>query len=301
MPPLSSASVTTAPALEARRARRDALAGVAFVAPAVLWLLLFFAAPLVVMVTISLSPSDQDGAAGGVLSLGNYRAFFAENAYVQALWNSVVTTATVTAVSLLLAYPLALTIATRLPKRLQRIALTLAILPFWTSYVVRSYAWLLALAPTGVVNRTLLALGLIQTPLRLAYNAGATDLGFVHFFIMLNTLTIYASLVQINPRYALAARDLGASAFRAFLSVTLPLSVPGIAVGAFLTVVLCIGDYVTPQILGGFRGLLLPQVIMMQIQRRLDLPMASAMSLLLTLVVALVYLALQRWLRTAKL
>jgi spermidine/putrescine transport system permease protein len=99
----------------------------------------------------------------------------------------------------------------------------------------------------------------------------------------------------------MAARDLGASAGRCFLAITLPLSIPGVAVGAFLTIVLCIGDFVTPQILGGFRGLLLPQVVMMQIQRQLNLPMASVMSLVLTLVVAVAYLLMQRWLRMARL
>jgi spermidine/putrescine transport system permease protein len=123
----------------------------------------------------------------------------------------------------------------------------------------------------------------------------------VHFFIMLNALTIYANLVQINPRYALAAQDLGASAWRSFVAVTLPLSIPGMTVGAFLTVVLCIGDFITPQILGGNKELLLPQVIMMQIQRQLDLPMASTMSLVLTLIVAIVYLALQRKMRMSRL
>jgi spermidine/putrescine transport system permease protein len=179
--------------------------------------------------------------------------------------------------------------------------LALAILPFWTSYVVRSYAWLLALSPVGIINYLLLGLGIVQHPILLAYNPQATELGFVHFFIMLNAVTIYANLVQINPHYALAARDLGASSWRCFLSVTLPLSIPGIAVGAFLTIVLCIGDFVTPQILGGFRGLLLPQVVMMQIQRQLNLPMASVMSLVLTVVVAIAYLGLQRWLRMVRL
>ena len=188
-----------------------------------------------------------------------------------------------------------------MPKRWQRLALAFAILPFWTSYVVRSYAWLLALSPVGVVNRLLLSLNVIQHPIIFAYNPQATELGFVHFFIMLNALTIYANLVQINPHYALAARDLGASSWRCFLFVTLPLSIPGITVGAFLTIVLCIGDFVTPQILGGFRELLLPQVVMMQIQRQLNLPMASVMSLVLTLVVAAAYLGLQRWLRMARL
>jgi spermidine/putrescine transport system permease protein len=187
------------------------------------------------------------------------------------------------------------------PKRWQRFALACAILPFWTSYVVRSYAWLLVLAPTGIINWVLINLHLIERPLVLAYNPNATVLGFVHFFIMLNALTIYANLVQINPRYVLAAQDLGASAWRSFLAVTLPLSVPGMAVGAFLTVVLCIGDFITPQILGGNKELLLPQVIMMQIQRQLDLPMASVMSLVLTVIVAAVYLLMQKPMRSARL
>jgi spermidine/putrescine transport system permease protein len=207
----------------------------------------------------------------------------------------------VVAVSLLLAYPFAYVLAYRVPKRWQRFALACAILPFWTSYVVRSYAWLLVLAPTGIINWLLINLGLVERPITLAYNPNATVLGFVHFFIMLNALTIYANLVQINPRYALAAQDLGASAWKSFLTVTLPLSVPGMAVGAFLTVVLCIGDFITPQILGGNKELLLPQVIMMQIQRQLDLPMASVMSLVLTVIVAVVYLLVQKPMRSARL
>jgi spermidine/putrescine transport system permease protein len=285
---------------EARSARRDRLAGAAFTLPAFAWVFIFFAAPLVLMAYFSFTPLSPTGGRGAI-GLGNYRAFFAESAYVEALWNSVVTTAIVVLVSLLLAYPFAFAIATKVPRSWQRLALAVAILPFWTSYVVRSYAWLLALSPSGVINWTLHALGVTHHPLMLAYNPGATILGFVHFFIMLNTLTIYANLVQINPRYVLAARDLGAGAWRSFLTITLPLSIPGVMVGAFLTVVLCIGDYVTPQILGGFRELLLPQVIMMQIQRQLDLPMASTMSLLMTVVVAIVYLAMQRWLRMARL
>lgn len=281
-------------------ARRTRLAGLAFSLPAVAWIVLFFAAPLVIMAAYSLMPLGSPPGLGG-LSLDNYRHFFGESAYTQAIWNSVVTTTIVVIVSLLLAYPFAYILAYKIPKRWQRLALACAILPFWTSYVVRSYAWLLVLAPTGIVNWVLVNLHIVDRPITLAYNPGATDLGFVHFFIMLNALTIYANLVQINPRYVLAAQDLGASAWRSFLAVTLPLSIPGMTVGAFLTVVLCIGDFITPQILGGNRELLLPQVIMMQIQRQLDLPMASTMSLVLTLIVAVVYLALQRKMRMSRL
>ncbi|MBO1328333.1 ABC transporter permease [Acetobacter suratthaniensis] len=272
--------------------RRESLPGLLFVSPALLWLLAFFAAPLLAMIAVSLHDS-----ATGQYGIGNFVQVFTEKAYTDALFNSLTLTAVVTLASLVLAYPLAYSIASLRSARIQRLALTFAVLPFWTSYVVRSYAWLLVLAPTGPLNAALMALGLIHTPLRLAYSTTATEIGFVHFFIMLDTLTIYASLVQINPRLALAARDLGASALRTFLSITLPLSVPGIAVGAFLTIVLCIGDYVTPQILGGMRAIVLPQTVMMQIQKHLDLPMASAMSLVLTVIMAVAYLALYRFLR----
>ena len=294
---MTGRSIATA---ESRAQVRARLSGFAFTLPAVAWILIFFAAPIVIMAVYSLMPLDSEGRLGPI-SLAGYRAFLGESAYTAALWNSIVTTLIVVVASTLLAYPFAYGIAYLVPRRWQRLALAFAILPFWTSYVVRSYAWLLALSPVGVVNRLLLWLGVLQHPILFAYNPQATQLGFVHFFIMLNALTIYANLVQINPHYALAARDLGASAWRCFMFVTLPLSIPGIAVGAFLTIVLCIGDFVTPQILGGFRGLLLPQVIMMQIQRQLNLPMASVMSLVLTLVVAVAYLGLQRWLRMARL
>jgi len=285
---------------EARAASQARLAGFGFTLPAVAWILLFFGAPLVIMAVMSLLPLTSDGSPPH-LSFKAYSDFFSQPAYVQAIWNSVTTTAIVVAVSLLLAYPFAYVLAYRVPKRWQRFALACAILPFWTSYVVRSYAWLLVLAPTGIVNWVLINLGITERPITLAYNPNATVLGFVHFFIMLNALTIYANLVQINPRYVLAAQDLGASAWRSFLAVTLPLSVPGMAVGAFLTVVLCIGDFITPQILGGNKELLLPQVIMMQIQRQLDLPMASVMSLVLTVIVAVVYLLMQKPMRSARL
>jgi spermidine/putrescine transport system permease protein len=149
----------------------------------------------------------------------------------------------------------------------------------------------------GLVGQALLALGLTDEPLGLGNTRGATVLGFVHFFVMLLTLTIYANLVQIRASYRLAAADLGASPWQTFLRITLPLSLPGVAVGAFLTLVLTLGDYVTPQILGGSRELLLPQAIMLQIGRSADFPMASAMSMILMLVVSLAYLAFARHLR----
>nr|WP_250888835.1 ABC transporter permease [Mesorhizobium sp. dw_380] len=234
---------------------------------------------------------------GGGFTLTNYSQFFTNPSYWQAMVNSLEVTAIVTVVSVLLAYPFAWILAEQVPERWQRLALMLAVLPFWTSYVVRSYSWLLVLAQNGVINRALTGSGLVTEPLQLANTRFATVTGFVHFFVMLLTLTIFANLKQLSPSYRKAAADLGAGPVRTFLHVVLPLTLPGIMVGAFLTFVLCIGDYITPQILGGNNELLMPQLVMMQIGRRGDFPLASALSIILMAVVTIAYLACARWLK----
>ncbi|MBI2720271.1 MAG: ABC transporter permease [Rhizobiales bacterium] len=260
--------------------------------PALAWTLLFFVAPFLVMAVISLHPQEAGG-----FSAANYTQFFANPSYWRALTNSLEVTLLVTAVSIVLAYPFAWILATLVPERWQRLALMLAVLPFWTSYVVRSYSWLLVLAEKGIVNDTLIRLGLLAEPAQIANTRLATIIGFSHFFVMLLTLTIYANLKQLSPNYRKAAADLGAGPVRAFLHVVLPLTLPGIMVGAFLTFVLAIGDYITPQILGGNNELLMPQLIMMQIGRRGDFPLASALSIILMVVVSIAYVACARWLK----
>ena len=163
--------------------------------------------------------------------------------------------------------------------------------------MVRSYSWLLVLSDNGIINVALQSVGIIEQPLSMSYNRGATVLGFVHFFTMLLTLTIYANLVQISPSCRRAATDLGASNFQVFLRITLPLSVPGIAVGAFIAFVITIGDFITPQILGGNTELLIPQAIMLQIGRAANFPMASVMSMTLMVVVTVTYFAFAKYLK----
>ena len=267
-----------------------------FVAPALVWTIVFFVAPFLFMVAMSLW-AQQGGSIVHVWNFGNYIAFFEKDALFRGLTNSLEITAIVTVLSILLAYPLAWIIAEQVPQKYQRTALILAILPFWTSYVVRSYSWLLVLSRNGVINQTLMNMGVISEPLELASNRTATVIGFVHFFVMLLTLTIYANLVQLSPNYRRAAADLGANAFQTFWHVILPLTMPGIMTGAFLTFVLCIGDYVTPQILGGNNELVLPQIIMLQLGRRADFPMAAALSIILMLAVTAAYIACARWLK----
>ena len=272
------------------------LQGWGFIGLGLLWTVAFFVVPLFIMMAYSLFQRTA-GRIITDLSFNNYLAFFSKPHHLNALVNSLEVTLITTIISIILAYPLAYILAFRVPPRWQRIALIMAILPFWTSYVVRSYSWLLVLCSNGVISNTLQWLHIVDGPISLANSRAATVLGFVHFFTMLLTLTIFANLVQISPNYHKAATDLGASWFQTFLRITLPLSIPGVMVGAFLTIVLALGDFITPQILGGLKELLLPQAIILQIHRHADFPMASAMSLVLMVVISIIFLLFSRWLK----
>ena len=275
---------------------RRGFAGWILLAPALLWVTAFFVVPFAIMALYSVWRRDGTQLVREA-SLANYETFLGKSYFLDALFNSLEITAVTVVLSVLFAYPLAYILAFLVPRRWQRLGLVLAILPFWTSYLVRSYSWLLVLSENGVISQTLLTLGILSETMSFANSNGATVLGFVHFFTMLLALTIYANLVQISPNYRRAAEDLGASRLQSFVHVILPLSLPGVMIGAFITFVLAIGDYVTPQILGGNRELVMPQAILLQVQRRADFPMASAMSLVLMLVVSAVFLASARWLK----
>lgn len=261
--------------------------------PALVFTGVCFLAPMGFVLAMSLAQRVGAGF-DATPSLANYQRIATDAVLRSALRNSLEVVAITVVASLLVAYPFAYILAYRAPRRWQAPLLLLAVLPFWTSYVVRSYSWLLVLARNGVINRAMLEAGLVSAPLTLANTRTATVLAFVHFFTMLMTLTIYASLRQIPDSLRKAARDLGASPARTFVTVTLPLSLPGVVVGAFLTFVLAIGDFITPQILGGGNELLLPQAIMLQVQRRGDFPLAAALSVALLAIIALVYAAAAR-------
>jgi spermidine/putrescine transport system permease protein len=282
----------TGSTIEAREKRQ----AIFYVLPGLVFTVAFFVIPFLFMAVTSFAAREGRRVVMA-WTLANYEAFIAKSQFIKALMVSLEITVTVTVISILLAYPLAAIIAFRVPKTWQRTVLILSVLPFWTSYVVRSYSWLLVLAKNGVINQALMAAGIIDEPLALSSTRFATVTGFVHFFVMLLTLTIYANLVQLSPNYRRAAADLGANAWQTFIHVILPLTLPGIMTGAFLTFVLCIGDYITPQILGGNNELVLPQIIMLQLGRRADIPMASALSIVLMAVVTLAYLFSAKWLK----
>ena len=276
---------------QAERRRASAL-----VAPALLWTLAFFVLPFAGMVWLSLGHLEGREVVAGP-GPENYVRIFTDPSFLKGIRVSLEITLVVTVISVVLAWPLAWIIAMRVPQRWQRLALMLAVLPFWTSYVVRSYSWALVLGANGVVMQALIGVGIIDEPVQIMATRTATVIGFVHFFVMLLTLTIYSNLVQLSPNYARAAADLGASGWQVIRLVILPLTLPGVMTGAFLTFVLCIGDYITPQILGGNNELTLPQLIMLQLGRRGDFPMASALSVVLMALVTLAYAASARWLK----
>lgn len=282
--------------IEAQERRR----GAALVAPALLWTLVFFVLPFAAMVLISLAHLEGRQVVQGY-DLGNYLRIFTDPSLRKGIVVSLQITLTVTVLSVLLAWPLAWIIATRVAPRWQRLVLLLAVLPFWTSYVVRSYSWALVLGEKGVVMNALTSLGVLAEPIQIMATRSATVIGFTHFFVMLLTLTIYANLIQLPPNYARAAQDLGASRWQVIRLIILPLTLPGVMTGAFLTFVLCIGDYITPQILGGNNELTMPQLIMLQLGRRGDYPMASALSVVLMAIVTLAYIGCARWLKMERL
>lgn len=267
-----------------------------FVAPALIWTFAFFLVPFAVMLILSLAHLEGREIIQSY-DLANYVKIFTVPSFSKSIVVSLEIALTVTFISVLLAWPLAWIIATQVPPRFQRLAIMLAVLPFWTSYVVRSYAWALVLGQNGVVMQGLIGLGFLDEPIQIMATRAATIIGFVHFFVMLLTLTIYSNLVQLSPNYARAAADLGASGWQTLRHVIVPLTLPGIMTGAFLTFVLCIGDYITPQILGGNNELTMPQLIMLQIGRRGDFPMASALSIVLMAIVTIAYAATARWLK----
>lgn len=259
------------------------------------FLVLFFFIPMAIMVASSLTASD-----GASPSLANYAEFATKPVLWGALWNSVELTGLTVLLTLPLAYALAAAIAFGVSPRWQPVILALIVLPFFASYIVRTYAWLLVLSDKGVINTALMYLGLTEEPIRLVNDRVGVLIVFIHYFVMIMALAIYVNLVRIPTNQLRAAADLGAGPLRVFASVILPQSLPGIAVGVFLTIVIAVGDYVTPQVIGGGQELTLPQAIMLQIGRFSDVPMAATLSFVLTLCILAALAIFSPWLTSRR-
>ena len=254
------------------------------VVPGLLWLAVFAVVPLGFLATVSLWKHSLFGLTTEV-SLDAYRIIANEPVYARVLWQTLRIALVTTLLSLVISYPLAMFLA-RLKGHHKTLAVLLVFLPFWTSYVVRTFVWLPMLGRSGVVNSTLLALGVIDKPLEwLLYNEGTVYVGLVYVYTLYMTLPIYLSLDRLDPKLVEAASDLGAKPLQAFRRVVLPLTMPGVWSGCTMVFLLSCGAYVTPQLLGGTSGHMLGNVIAAQFLHTNNWPLGAALSLILVVVV----------------
>lgn len=262
--------------------------------PAVLWLLVFGLAPLVFMVAMSFWKSTIFGTRPD-FQLGNYARQLSEPLYGTLLLKSLRIAAASTLIALLVSYPIAYFL-TRLRGVWKGVFIIGLFMPFWTSYVVRTFVWLPILGRAGAINAALLWLGVIDRPIDwLIYNEGTIYLGLVYVYTLFMVLPIYLSLDRIDPRLIEAAVDLGARPWSVFWRILLPLSWPGVLSGCIMVFLLGVGAYVTPRLLGGPSGIMYGNMIADQFLSNNNWAFGAALGCTLALVVVILLLVTGRW------
>ena len=247
------------------------------------WMALFFVAPMAVMLVYSFW-TVEDFQFHREFTLENYTSLFQDRLVYEAFLLSLELALITTFVNAVIAFPLAWFLAKR-TSRFRLLFVILVILPFWTSFILRGYAWKLLLGDHGVINEGLRLLGLTDEPISaFLYSPFATGIGLVYVFLPLMVLPLYTVLERLPDSLLEAAADLGAPPWRRFTEVILPAAAPGLAVGGAFTFVFAMGDYVIPQLLGGGKSLLFGQAIVLQIETGQDYPAAAAMSMALAVI-----------------
>jgi putrescine transport system permease protein len=277
----------------------------ALIAPPLLWMLLFFAVPFVIVLKISLAKAAiaappytalfewVDGALALRVHLENYLFLLGDSLYVSAYLSSLKIAVVSTVLCLLIGYPLAYAIA-RMEPAARNIAILLVILPSWTSFLIRIYAWIGILKNNGLVNGLLLDLGLIDSPLVLLHTPLAVYIGIVYTYLPFMVLPLYATLVKLDRGLLDAASDLGARPWTAFLRITLPLSRAGIIAGSLLVLIPVVGEFVIPELLGGSDTLMIGRVLWQEFFNNRDWPVASAVAIVMLLLLLLPIVIFQR-------
>ncbi|MSP77083.1 MAG: ABC transporter permease [Rhodospirillaceae bacterium] len=266
------------------------------IAPALLVFVLFFILPFAVMVVMSFFSSNPVSNPNAVLTTRHYVRFIEDTADIfhDALWSTLRIGLITTIIALLIGYPLAHWMA-RMQSRLGHALVLMAVIaPMLTGLVVRTFAWMTILQDKGVINTTLVSLGLIEKPLPLMYNEFGTVVALVHIYVPFMVLTLTGVIGSIDERLEQAARSLGAGRLRAFIEVTLPLSLPGILAGSLLVFALSISAYVTPALMGGTNVLTLPMLIAQQVSTSFNPGFAGALGVVLLLVSLAIVIAYNR-------
>jgi len=272
-----------------------------------LWLVAFFLFPFFIVLKISIShPAvamppylpqwDSLGAIWDHLTnidLGNYAFLFSDPLYVDAYINSVRIAAISTVLALIVAYPIAYGMA-RCSPTWRAILLALVILPFWSSFLIRVYAWIGILKPEGLLNAFLMGIGIVDEPVQILLTPWAVYLGITYSYLPFMILPLYSSLEKLDLSLLEAAQDLGAKPVTVFLRVVFPLSLPGVAAGCFLVFIPAVGEFVIPQLLGGPSTQMIGQTLWVEFFSNRDWPIASAVAVLLILVLVVPIVIFQR-------
>ncbi len=269
------------------------------VAPGAMLFLLFFAVPFLTMAAMSVLTDNPLVSERAVLTLGHYARMTEDTYYLEIIWATLRLGLWTTLLSLLLGYPLAMLIARVRSAAARTVLLMAVIAPMVMGLVVRTYAWLGMFSNRGVINGTLIGLGLIEQPLALLGTEGAVVVALAHIYVPFMILTLTGVIARIDLRLEEAARGLGASRTRTFLEVTLPLSMPGILAGSLLVFALAISAYVTPIVIGGYEIQTLPMMIYQQISASFNLHFAAALGVVLLAVALLLVGAYGRAMRRA--
>jgi putrescine transport system permease protein len=272
-----------------------------------LWLLLFFLVPFLIVLKISFSEVlmamppyapmiewTQERMLAIKLHLANYHFLFTDPLYLDSFLYSIKVAALSTFMCLLLGYPMALAIARAQPAR-RSVLLMLVILPFWTSFLLRIYAWIGLLKDDGLINGVLLWLHLIHSPIQMANTSFAVYIGIVYSYLPFMILPLYANLEKHDATLLEAAADLGAAPWKAFLRITLPLSVPGVVAGALLVFIPAVGEYVIPTLLGSANQLMIGRVLSDEFFENRDWPVASAVAIAILLLLVAPIMLFQRY------
>lgn len=271
-----------------------------------LWLLVFFLIPFFIVFKISLSdiataippytPTFSITDIGGFFSqldLENYTFIFQDSLYIGAYFSALKIAFFSTILTLLIAYPIAYGMA-RAPREWQPTLVMLVILPFWTSFLIRVYAWIGILKKEGLLNLFLMNLGLISEPLTIMNTNTAVYIGIVYSYLPFMILPLYASLEKINPALLEAAADLGSPPWKSFWQVTFPLSIPGVLAGCFLVFIPATGEFVIPDLLGGSETLMIGKTLWNEFFNNRDWPVSSAVAVVLLLVLVVPIVLFQR-------
>ena len=284
--------------------RRDETKGMVLIAPPFIYAVLLLAAPLTAIVLFSFWTQDFM-TIDRSFTLSNYREAFTDPLYMELLSRSLRISLSVTAITVVLAFPVAYFVSFYVAPERKSLWLFLITIPFWTSYLIRVFLWRVILAYDGPVNGTLVGLGVIDEPLAwILYSANSVVITLAHAYAPFAILPIFVSLEKIDRSLHEAGRDLGENRVMVFLRVTLPLAMPGVLAAVLIVFIPTIGDYVTPRLVGGSDGTMIANMIQTQFMRLNNAPMGATLSVLAMLMVGFVSLVMiigtLRWTRGGK-